>query len=171
MKREELKEQLARLRKLVEDNNRKLKEAGKVVEEGAWTNEGLYWIDPEGKIHTVNALKDMKATSMSHEEWANTVMHVSLEKLLKSRWIRVQSLPGTAGYLYIDHRQRSVGAGQAAALASFFFTGNYEPIPYKQYVIERFHNDMRDFTHDQFSDAYEFAMTGEIPSEAGFSAY
>ena len=46
-----------------------------------WSNDGLYWIDPNGKIIEVNDLANK--TSMGHEEWANKVMNMSLEKLLK----------------------------------------------------------------------------------------
>lgn len=123
------------------------------LQEGAWSNEGLFWMEPDGKMHPL-------PTTMSHEEWANTKLDKSLEDLFAERWIRIQCVPNQ--YLFIDHRQRRVMSAQKNALLGFFFDQEMHSKYYaKGFVVERFRNDMEEFPADGAVRAYEFAVSGE----------
>lgn len=124
--------------------------------EGAWSNQGLFWISPKGNTHSV-------PEHQSHEEWA-TEHHDphggrGLEKLLRKGWIRVQSI--SPRYLFINHEVRhEVPSEQAEALAHFFFDGN-QLKEYNEYVMDCNHN-MQEFGKDNGYEAFKYATTGEL---------
>lgn len=130
---------------------------------GAFSNEGLFWIKPNGEKLVVN--EPPYQMYSSHEEYAQNQYEkmgfsrpVSLEKALKSRFIRVQAIRGK--YLFIDHRQSKLSSQQSRALEDFFFTESGERIPYGQYIVERIHSDMREFSRMQTKAAFQFAIDG-----------
>ncbi|MFM7854542.1 MAG: hypothetical protein ACKO96_22105, partial [Flammeovirgaceae bacterium] len=80
--------------------------------EGAFSNDGLFWVEPTGTVHSV-------PPQYSHQEWAEKVMNKDLEELFEKRWVRVQCIPGQ--YLYIDHRQKRISPTQKRVLEGFFY--------------------------------------------------
>lgn len=120
---------------------------------GAWTNDGLFWINPSGKVFLVNTVDNKR--KMSHEEYAERKWGLSLEEVLEKKYIRVQSIPNQ--YLYVDHKQNKVRPAQQQPLAEFFQK------PYPRIVIERPPNNIEQFKEGQQAAALQFAIDGFIP--------
>lgn len=124
--------------------------------EGAFTNEGLYWISPKGQIIPVNVPPYEGA--YSHEEYAQVKWGVSLEEALMKKYIRIQSIKGN--YLFIDHKQNKIKSSQIEPLETFFYELNGTERNYRQIIVERINNDMREFSGDQIPMALAFAIDG-----------
>ena len=122
---------------------------------GAFSNEGLFWINKKGDVLPVNVPPYQMYSS--HEEYANEKWGVSLETALKKGYIRVQAISNQ--YLFIDHRQTELKNTQIPALEKFFYN-NEKPIHYKQFVVERKNSDMKEFSADQIQEALVFAING-----------
>jgi hypothetical protein len=134
--------------------------------EGAFTNEGLYWISPKGEIIPVNV--PPYEGQYSHEEYAQEKWGISLEDALAKKYIRVQAIKGN--YLFIDHKQRVIKKAQVAPLESFFYQPMGEEIPYKQIIVERINDDLREFKGDQTHTALSFAIDGTEDSGLSIKA-
>lgn len=117
---------------------------------GAFSNEGLFWISPKGKIIPVNIPPYQNYSS--HEEYAQEKWNVSLERALEKKYIRIQSVKGQ--YLFVDHEQETLSNSQIPSLESFFSNS------YKNFIIERINNDMKEFTGNQVKSALAFAIDG-----------
>ncbi len=137
-----------------------IKESHSLLPEGAWTNDGLYWISPKGKVILVNTVDN--ESSMGHEEYANTKWNISLEEALQKGYIRLQAI--SPQYLFVDHAQRNVRSVQIPALTGFFFNQQMAKIPYNEMAIERA-GDMRTFKRDQNEHALQFTINGELPED------
>lgn len=121
--------------------------------EGAFSNEGNFWVEPTGTVHPV-------PPQYSHQEWAEKVMNKELEELFEKRWIRVQCIPGQ--YLYIDHRQKRISPIQKRVLEDFFYDEDMKKKHFpKGFVVERIGNDMRDFNSEEHQEALDFCVEGE----------
>ena len=97
--------------------------------EGAFSHEGLYWVDPKGESFLVNSLPS--DTKLSHEDWANKNGY-DLEDMLEGGWIRVQAI--SPMYLMIDHKTGRLGKRQSDSLYPFFM-GRYHRM-----ILERANN-------------------------------
>lgn len=118
---------------------------------GAFSNEGLFWISPKGKIIPVNVPPYQNYSS--HEEYAQEKWNVSLETALEKRYIRIQSIENS--YLFIDHEQKILANPQIKSLETFFYGKSYNNI-----LVERINNDMKEFTRNQMKSALAFAIDG-----------
>ena len=103
--------------------------------EGAFNHEGLYWVDPKGKIFLVNHGSLASDTKLSHEDWANK-NGLDLEEMLEGGWIRVQAI--SPMYLMIDHKTASLGRRQSDSLCPFFMER------YHRLILERSNNKVFD---------------------------
>lgn len=144
---------------------------------GAFSNEGLYWIAPSGKLIPVNVPPYQMYSS--HEEYANEKWKVSLEEALQKKYIRLQAITGK--YLFIDHEQDRLKSSQIPTLEDFFYK-NGSPISYQHIIVERIGSDMKEFTGNQLKSALAFAIdgsdveedeksTGNTMSAQGMAAY
>lgn len=124
--------------------------------EGAFTNEGLYWISPKGELTPVNV--PPYEGQYSHEEYAQVKWGISLEEALIKKYIRIQSIKGN--YLFIDHEQKTIKQSQKEPLESFFYNLDGSERNYKQIIVERINDDMREFTGKQVAAALSFAIDG-----------
>ena len=108
--------------------------------EGAFSHEGLYWVDPKGESFLVNKVQAWGGslasdTKLSHEDWANKKGY-DLEDMLEGGWIRVQAI--SPMYLMIDHKTARLDKRQSDSLYPFFM-GRYHRM-----ILERANNKFFD---------------------------
>ena len=115
-----------------------------MLQEGALSNEGLFWLDNKAKFIPV-------PSTMSHEEYANEVLNADLEALFRRGYVRIQAIPQ---YLLMDLRRKASDM-QADAMIDKF--GNSR---FSQIIVSRNPSDYQNFSN--IISATEYAQTGRL---------
>lgn len=120
-----------------------------MLEEGALTNDGLYWLD-----NTANFIE--VPNTMSHEEYANTVLNAELETLFRRGYVRIQAIPQ---YLLIDLRRKATVRQGEAMLNKF------KDKQFGQIIVSRNPSDYQNFSNVVL--AIDYAEKGKRINESG----
>lgn len=115
-----------------------------MLQEGALTNEGLFWLDDTANFLPV-------PSTMSHEEYAQEVMNTDMERLFKRGFIRIQAI---TQYLLMDLRRKASNR-QSDALIAKFKDGRFGQI-----IVSRNPSDYQNFTN--VISAIDYAQTGRL---------
>jgi hypothetical protein len=114
------------------------------LNEGGLSNEGLFWLDNMANFLEV-------PPTMSHEEYAQDVLHSDLEVLFRRGWVRIQSIPQ---YLLVDLRKK------ATVKQSDAMIGKFKDKQYQQIIVSRNPSDYQNFTN--VISAIDYAETGRL---------
>lgn len=113
-------------------------------DEGGLTNDGLFWLDNKAEFLNV-------PPTMSHEEYANSVLNADLEALFRRGWVRIQAIPQ---YLLIDLRRKAtVRQGEA-------MLGKFSNQTYGRIIVSRNPTDYQEFKN--VLGAVDYAETGRL---------
>lgn len=115
-----------------------------MLQEGALTNEGLFWLDNMANFLPV-------PNTMSHEEYAQEVLNTDLERLFGKGYIRIQAIPQ---YLLMDLRKKATNKQSNALIEKF------KDNKFGQIIVSRDPSDYHNFSN--VIAAIDYAQTGKL---------